>query len=114
MPFTPEEAGRYEFVARADKLDSEVVEQNNAATKEMVAQATQVTTAIQSVAAVSEEQNASSEQVSASAEEMAAQVQEMGAQAQELAVTAEQLRRLVEKFILDERTDIVVQIRHAA
>jgi hypothetical protein len=29
LPFTPEESGRFEFIATADKLDGEVVEQNN-------------------------------------------------------------------------------------
>jgi hypothetical protein len=35
LPFTPEEAGRYEFVARADKLDGEVVDQNNVASRQV-------------------------------------------------------------------------------
>jgi hypothetical protein len=35
LPFTPEEAGRYEFVAKAEKLAGEVVEQNNQAARQV-------------------------------------------------------------------------------
>jgi methyl-accepting chemotaxis protein len=67
----------------------------------MSAQANQVTTSIQSIAEVSEEQSAATEQVSASTEQMSAQVEQMSAQAQELAATAEQLKVLVSRFQLD-------------
>ena len=71
-------------------------------TEEMSAQSGQVAEAIQSIAAVSEEQSASTEEVSASTEEMSAQVEEMTAQAEELAATADQLRTLVARFKLDQ------------
>ena len=35
LPFTPEESGRFEFVATAEKLDGEVVEQNNRAARQV-------------------------------------------------------------------------------
>ena len=60
-----------------------------------------MTTAIESIAAVSEENSAATEEVSASAEEMSAQVEEMNAQAEELAATAEQLKSLVARFRLE-------------
>jgi len=90
------------------------VEANRVATDEMVAQATNVTTAIQAIASVSEEQSASSEEVSASAEEMSAQMAEMGRQSQELAATADQLKRLVVRFTLERSDDKVIQFPRAA
>jgi hypothetical protein len=35
LPFTPEEAGRFEFLATAEKLDGEVVDQNNRAQRQV-------------------------------------------------------------------------------
>jgi hypothetical protein len=35
LPFTPEESGRFEFVAAAEKLDGEVVDQNNRAARQV-------------------------------------------------------------------------------
>ncbi len=35
LPFTPEESGRFEFVATAEKLDGEVVDQNNRAARQV-------------------------------------------------------------------------------
>jgi hypothetical protein len=35
FPFTPDESGRFEFVATADKLEGEVVEQNNQAARQV-------------------------------------------------------------------------------
>ena len=35
LPFTPEESGRFEFVATAEKLDGEVVDQNNRAVRQV-------------------------------------------------------------------------------
>jgi len=35
FPFTPEDAGRFEFVAQVEPLDEEVVEENNRATREV-------------------------------------------------------------------------------
>ena len=35
MPFTPEESGRFEFAATAEKLDGEVVDQNNQAARQV-------------------------------------------------------------------------------
>lgn len=35
FPFTPDDSGRFEFVATADKLDGEVVEQNNQAARQV-------------------------------------------------------------------------------
>jgi hypothetical protein len=35
LPFTPEESGRFEFLAAADKLDGEIVDQNNRAVRQV-------------------------------------------------------------------------------
>jgi methyl-accepting chemotaxis protein len=64
--------------------------------------ANEATGAVQSIAAVAEENSAASEEVAAAAEEMSAQVEEMAAQAEELAATAEQLQTLVARFQLEE------------
>ncbi|MCC6178651.1 MAG: hypothetical protein IT305_25375, partial [Chloroflexi bacterium] len=68
---------------------------------QMAAQAGQVTTSIESIAAVSEQNSAATEEVSASAEQMAAQVEEVSAQAEELAAAAEQLKAQVARFRLE-------------
>jgi len=56
--------------------------------------------AIESVAAVSEENSASVEEVSATAEELSAQVEEVAASAQELSSLAEELQRSMGTFTL--------------
>jgi hypothetical protein len=73
------------------------------ATEQMAARAGAVTGSIQSIAAVSEQQNAATEKVSVSTEQMSTQVEHMSAQAQELARTAGHLTSLVACFRLDDR-----------
>lgn len=75
--------------------------------QEMTAQSTQVSNAISSIAAVSEEQSAATEHVSSSAEEMSAQ-------AEEFAATARELRRLSARFTMSQPATNLVMLRKAA
>jgi methyl-accepting chemotaxis protein len=87
-------------VAGALQLVSSVGEKNLAATQVMMASIGDVGQAIESVAAVSEENSASVEEVSATAEELSAQVEEVSASAQQLSTLAEELQNAVGSFTL--------------
>ena len=93
-----------------------VVDANTSATRQMVQQAEQATTAISDIASGAAEQSAVTEEVSASTEEMAAQAVEMSAQARSLAVTADGLRLLVARFRLpaEAADDAYVEFPRAA
>jgi len=83
----------------------------------MALHAGHVTDAVQSIAAVSEEQSAATEQVMASAEEVIDQVVEMSNQAKGLAATAVELNGLVTRFKLVDDAYAptrVVPLRRAA
>ncbi|MBV9894195.1 MAG: nitrate- and nitrite sensing domain-containing protein [Chloroflexi bacterium] len=92
-----------------------VVAQSAEASQAMRSRSHEVTSAVTSIAAVSEEQSAATEQVSASAEEMSAQVEEMSAQAEELAANAQELRTLIARFTMDAAPGAgIVELRKAA
>src|SRR5581483_4420616 len=76
----------------------ETIEQSTGATREISAQAGEVTAATQSIAAIAEENSAATEEVLVSTELMGRQIDGVTVQAEELARTAEQLRALVERF----------------
>ena len=79
---------------------SAVVEQNTAATEEMSANSTEVSTAMETIASTSQETSAAIQEVSASTEEMSSQVQEVTASAKVLADQSEKLNQLVARFKL--------------
>lgn len=75
-----------------------ITEENTAATEQMSASTEQVTGSMQNIAAVSEENASSAEEVSASTEELTASIQEMSNSSGQLAKMAEQLQNLVAQF----------------
>jgi methyl-accepting chemotaxis protein len=75
-----------------------VTEENNAATEEMAAGSDQMTTAIQEVAAVSEENAAAAEEVAASMEELTAGAESIAAASSHLSRVAQELRQHVTHF----------------
>ena len=68
----------------------------------MAANSTQVTQSVDSVASITEQNNATTQQASASAEEMTAQVEEVVAAAQSLSQMAEDLQKVVGTFNIDD------------
>jgi len=84
---------------------SAVVEESSAASEEMAASSSQVSESLNSVAAVAEEASAGSEEVAATAEELSGQVEAIASVAKSLAEQAEAMRRIVERFRLQD--DIV-------
>jgi methyl-accepting chemotaxis protein len=75
--------------------------QNSSASLHMRAQNSRVSSATDSIAAISQEQSASAEEVSASADSMNTQFQHVAEQAQDLAGTADRLQELVARFKTD-------------
>ena len=67
-------------------------------------ESSRVSTAITSIASLSQQQRVATEEVAASAEEMSAQVEEISAQAEQLAATAQELRRLAARFTMHRGT----------
>ncbi len=82
-------SGMVEAIERINRI----VEQNAAATQEMMASSGAVSRAVESTAGVAEENSASSEEVSASVEEMSAHVEEVLAAVQALTDMADDLER---------------------
>jgi methyl-accepting chemotaxis protein len=82
-----------------------VAEENSSATEQMRETARNVADAIQSIAGVAEENSAATEQVSASSEEMTAQVEEVTAAAHSLGSIADDLEAKVSTFKLAQDTD---------
>ena len=70
--------------------------------EEMTRHASEGSTGIESVAAISEENSAAAEEGSASTEEMNSQISLMAGSARELAVLAKTLRSAVSRFTLDD------------
>jgi methyl-accepting chemotaxis protein len=89
-------------VADALRGVAAVGDRNLAATEEMRASIADVSQAVESVAAVSEENSASVEEVSATAEELSAQVEEVSASAVQLASLAQELQAAVGVFQLED------------
>jgi methyl-accepting chemotaxis protein len=92
---------------------SEVIEQNIHSTNDMFTNASGVNTAIENIAAISEENSAAIEEVSASTEEMSAQVEEVNSAAQSLSEMAQILTGIVGEFVLDKggtNTDIQIDL----
>ena len=79
---------------------SRVVDENIETTRSIQASSGEAMTAIENIAAISEENGAAAEEVSASAEEMSAQVEEVSAAAQSLADMARTLLEVVSQFDL--------------
>jgi methyl-accepting chemotaxis protein len=75
--------------------------QNSSASLHMRAQNSRVSSATDSIAAISQEPSASAEEVSASADSMNTQFQHVAEQAQDLAGTADRLQELVARFKTD-------------
>jgi methyl-accepting chemotaxis protein len=95
-------AGSSRSVVEAMEAIAMVVDVNAASSTEMAAQAGDINTAIEGIAAVAEEQSAATEEVSASAEEMSAHVERVSEQARQLADTAQHLEQLVARFKLGQ------------
>nr|MDQ2828718.1 hypothetical protein [Chloroflexota bacterium] len=76
----------------------------------MQAGAARVHTAIESIAAVSEESAAGAEEVTASTHEQTASVQEVVAQTQELATLAAGLRAAAARFTVEEDADAPIHV----
>lgn len=89
-----------DLVNALDQVSS-VVNHNTDATSELTGQSSDVMSAIENIASVSEENSAAVEEVSASAEEMSAQVEEFSASSQSLAAMAQVLKEVVERFNVD-------------
>jgi methyl-accepting chemotaxis protein len=79
---------------------SRVVDENIETTRSIQASSGEAMSAIENIAAISEENGAAAEEVSASAEEMSAQVEEVSAAAQSLADMARTLLSVVSQFEL--------------
>lgn len=75
-----------------------ITEENSAATEEMSASAEQVNAAMQNIAAISEESASSAEEVSASTEELTASIEEIAASSEQLSGMAQDLQNLVAQF----------------
>ena len=90
-------------VAASDAIAT-IATQTNEAAARMTLAANTVAGAVQSIAAISEENSASAEEVSASTEEMSAQAEEVVASAGSLAQMADELDEVVARFVLDEGT----------
>ena len=88
----------------AESIDAIAAQTNDAAGRMTILAAT-VSQAVESIAAVSEENSAASEEVSAATEELSAQVQEVVASAASLAQMADQLEALVARFKLSSESD---------
>jgi methyl-accepting chemotaxis protein len=78
-----------------------IADANRAAGAAMSTGAGRVTSSVESIAAVSEENSAAAEEVSATTEQMAAQAEEVVASAATLARMAEQLDELVARFRIE-------------
>ncbi|MGE3907924.1 MAG: nitrate- and nitrite sensing domain-containing protein [Chloroflexota bacterium] len=92
-------------VAQAMELVRNIVDQCDASAASMASQSNTASGAMESIAAVAEENSAATEEVSASAQEMAVQVELVSMQARGLAATADGLRQLVHRFTLDGLED---------
>ena len=88
-------------VVTASEAIGKIAGETNAAAARMGSSAALVSDAIQSIAAVSEENSAAVEEVSAATEEMSAQAEEVVASAASLAQMASQLDGLIARFTLD-------------
>jgi methyl-accepting chemotaxis protein len=88
-------------VAASDAIAT-IATQTNQSASRMTLAATTVGGAVQSIAAISEENSASAEEVSAATEEMSAQAEEVVASAGSLAEMADQLDEVVGRFRLEE------------
>ena len=87
-------------VAASDAIATIALETNQAAAR-MTSSAGTVASAVQSIAAISEENSAAAEEVSASTEEMSAQAEEVVASASSLAQMADELDEVVARFVLE-------------
>lgn len=85
-------------VSQAINSIAAVTEENSAATEEMSASATEVNNSMQNVAAISQENAAAAEEVSASSEELTAAIEEISASSDQLAGMALELQNLIEQF----------------
>ena len=83
---------------------SAVIEENTAATEEMVANSPSCRQAVENIASVSEENSASVEEVSASTEEVLAQVEQVSSSASSLMEMAKTLQKVVARFSLASDT----------
>ena len=92
-----------DVVSASDAIAGIASETNDAAGR-MIAGASFVSSSMESVAAVSQENSAAAEQVSAATEEMSAQAEEVVASAATLADMAADLDALVSRFTLDDTT----------
>jgi methyl-accepting chemotaxis protein len=88
---------------------SRVVDENIETTRSIQASSGEAMTAIENIAAISEENGAAAEEVSASAEEMSAQVEEVSAAAQSLADMARTLLGVVSQFELKSNRGVESQ-----
>jgi methyl-accepting chemotaxis protein len=90
-------------VSASDAIAGIASETNDAAGR-MIAGASFVSSSMESVAAVSQENSAAAEEVSAATEEMSAQAEQVVASAATLADMAADLDSLVARFTLDDST----------
>ena len=85
-------------VAQAVDTVAAITEQNTAATQEMSASAEQVDSSMKNMAAISDKSASAAQEVSASTEELTASIEEMASSSEQLAGMAQQLRALVAQF----------------
>ena len=90
------------------------VEQIAAVSEQVTASAASMQESINEVAAVAEGSSAATEEVSASTEETSASTEQIAASAHELAANAEQLRKLVDRFQVNENANVVSEIMASA
>lgn len=92
-------ASSAEVVTAVDNVAA-ITEQNTAATEEMSANSTQVENAIDNIAAIAMQSSASAQQISTSTEEITASTAEITGSAQSLSAMALELQGLVNRFKL--------------
>ncbi|MFZ5640503.1 MAG: methyl-accepting chemotaxis protein [Bacillota bacterium] len=97
---TEELAKNSSAVVEAMNSVAAVTEENTAATEEMAAGSEHVSASIQNIAAISEETSASSQEVAASTREITGTTEEIAGAAHRLAELAEKLQKLTGKFRL--------------
>jgi methyl-accepting chemotaxis protein len=90
------------------------VEQIAAASEQVTASAASMQDTINEVAGVAEGSSAATEEVSASTEETSASTEQIAASAHELASNAETLRKLVDRFQVNENANVVSEIMASA
>ena len=90
------------------------VEEIASVSEQVTASAASMQESINEVAAVAEGSSAATEEVSASTQETSASTEQIAASAHELATNAEQLRKLVDRFQVNENANVVSEIMASA